>query len=62
MRAQDALAAALTRSRDAYTALATAVNEGGPTGVEAARKSIYEAEVAVNSALEDFELLGYRHS
>jgi hypothetical protein len=60
--AQDALAAALGRARDAYTALATAVNEGGPTGVEAARKSIYEAEGAINSSLEDLELLGYRHT
>ena len=60
--AQNALGAALARARDAYTAMATAVNEGGPTGVEAARKSIYEAEVAINSSLEDLELLGYRHT
>jgi hypothetical protein len=42
--------------------MATAVNEGGPGGVEAARKSIYEAEVAINTSLEDFEMLGYRHT
>jgi len=58
-RTQAALAAALVQARDAYNAFATAVNEGGPAGLTAARQRVYEAEKAVDGSLEAFALLGY---
>jgi hypothetical protein len=61
-RAQAALAAALVQARDAYKTLATAVREGGTAGVTAARSQVYQAEAAINVALEGFALLGYNPS
>jgi hypothetical protein len=61
-RAQSALAASLVQARDAYTTFAAAVNEGGPAGLAAARQRVYEAEASVDSALEDFALLGYKQA
>lgn len=61
-RTQAALAAALVQARNAYTAFATAVKEGGPPGLTAARQRVYEAETKIDEALEDFSLLGYKQA
>ncbi|MCW3068729.1 MAG: serine/threonine protein kinase [Solirubrobacterales bacterium] len=61
-RAQAGLAASLVRARDAYNAFATAINQGGPAGVTAARQLVYQAEASIDSALEGFALLGYKHA
>lgn len=59
-RAQAVLTAAVLRARAAYAALTAAASEGEGAPVGAARTRIYEAEAAINSALENFALLAYR--
>jgi hypothetical protein len=61
-RAQASLAASLQAGQKAYTALSVAAGIGGPTAMAAARKQVEAAEAGVNSALQDFTLLGYEHT
>ena len=61
-QAQNALANSLLHAREAYSALAVAAGEQSTTRFAAAREHIYEAEAAVNSALESFALLGYQQT
>jgi hypothetical protein len=59
-RAQAALVVSLVQARDAYRAFAAAVSEGGATGLAAASRRVNRAETAVDNALEEFALLGYK--
>jgi hypothetical protein len=57
---QAALSRSLLRARDAYTALAAAAAGESSPRAAAARKQVDEAERDINTALENFALLGYR--
>ncbi|HEX3910156.1 MAG TPA: hypothetical protein VHW67_05580 [Solirubrobacteraceae bacterium] len=56
---QKALADAIGRARDGYTALAAAAGEQDPTAYASAQKKIAKAEADVDRTLESFVLLGY---
>jgi len=58
--AQATLASSLQHARNAYTALALAASE--PVGYASAEPQVNAAEAAVDSALENFALLGYDQS
>jgi hypothetical protein len=60
--AQAALATALTEAHSAYTALATAAAAEASAGYSTAETQVSKAESAVNTALENFALLGYNHT
>lgn len=59
-RAQSELEAALLKARDAYAALAAAASAGEAEALTASRTQVYEAEAAVDEALAQFTLLGYK--
>lgn len=61
-RAQTTLTSALGAARDAYNTFATAVKEGGTEELTAARQHAYAGEAGVDSALQNFALLGYTQS
>jgi hypothetical protein len=56
---QAALSSAIQRARDGYTALAAAAGERDAAAYTGAQKRIAAAESDVDSALENFVLLGY---
>jgi hypothetical protein len=58
--AQATLASSLQGARDAYTALAVAASE--PVGYASAEPQVDAAETTVDTALENYALLGYNHS
>jgi hypothetical protein len=60
--AQAALATALTEAHSAYTALASAAAAEDSAAYSTAEKQVSTDESAVNSALENFALLGYNHT
>jgi hypothetical protein len=61
-RAHTKLIASLGQARDAYTALSGTVSGPDRSRYDAARARVYEAEASVETALENFTLLGYRQS
>jgi hypothetical protein len=60
--AQAALATALVEAHAAYAGLAAAAAAGDPASYNAASQQVSAAESGVNTALENFALLGYNHS
>ena len=60
--AQTALVDAIERAHTSYGALAAAARAAGGPGLSAAEAEVAQAERTVNSALETFALLGYKHS
>jgi hypothetical protein len=58
--AQASLLAAIERAGESYRALAAAASAGG--GVVAAEAHVGSSEAGVDSALETFALLGYKHT
>jgi hypothetical protein len=58
--AQATLASSLQQARDAYTGLARAASE--PVGYASAEPQVDAAEVSVDTALENYALLGYNHT
>jgi hypothetical protein len=58
--AQASLLAAIERAGESYRALAAAASGGG--GVVAAEAHVGSSEAGVDSALETFALLGYKHT
>jgi hypothetical protein len=60
--AQAALAAALVGAGSAYTELARAADAEEPAAYNAAEQRVDAAEASVNTALENFALLGYNHT
>jgi hypothetical protein len=60
--AQAALATALREAHSAYTALASAAAAEDSAAYSTAETRVSAAERAVNSALENFALLGYNHT
>jgi hypothetical protein len=60
--AQVALANALVQAHAAYAGLAAAAATGEVAGYNEAERQVSAAEASVNTALENFALLGYNHS
>jgi hypothetical protein len=60
--AQTALASAILKARDTYTALAAASTAKDRAGYDAALAQVDAAEAGVDTALEDFALLGYNQT
>ena len=60
--AQVALVGAIEQAGTSYTALAAAVGASGSPAVPTAQAQVTQVEVAVDDALETFELLGYKRS
>jgi hypothetical protein len=60
--AQTALASAMLKARDTYTALAAASTAKDRAGYDAAPAQVAAAEAGVDTALEGFALLGYSQS
>ena len=60
--AQAALVTALTQAHAAYAALASAASSDAAASYSTAARQVSTAEVAVDSALEDYALLGYNHT
>jgi hypothetical protein len=60
--AQAALVAALKEAHAAYAALAAAADSGATVGYGAAEALVDAAEARVDSALENYALLGYNHT
>jgi hypothetical protein len=58
--AQATLASSLQQARDAYTGLARAASE--PVGYASAEPQVDAAEASVDTALENYALLGYNHT
>jgi hypothetical protein len=61
-QAQAALVRAMTRARDTYRALAAAATAESLARYDAARGLLDAAEAGVDTALENFALLGYGHT
>jgi hypothetical protein len=59
-RAQGSLLESLARAREAYSALAAALQSGDETAYTAALTQIYAAEASLSSALKNFGLLAYK--
>jgi hypothetical protein len=60
--AQAALAASILHGREAYRTLAAAGTAESVASYDAARGQVDAAEAGVNTALENFALLGYNHT
>jgi hypothetical protein len=59
-RAQGSLSESLSRAREAYSALATSLDDGDESAYAAALTQVYAAEASLSSALKNFGLLAYR--
>jgi hypothetical protein len=60
--AQAALATAMVAAHSAYAELASAATAGDPDGYSVAAQRVAAAEAGVDTALENFALLGYNHT
>jgi len=60
--AQAALVTALTQAHAAYAELASAASSGDTASYSTAETQVSAAETAVDSALENYALLGYNHT
>jgi hypothetical protein len=60
--AQAALVTAFTQAHTAYAALASAASSGDASSYSAAEAQVSAAETGVDSALENYALLGYNHT